>query len=236
MGSKVIKRISAPRTWPIPRKVGGRFITKPNPGGHSLEHTLPLVVVFRDVLKKAETRKEVKRILYNNTIQVDGVRRKDLAYPFGLLDTLYIKEINEAYRLVMNTRGKLELLEIPPEEVNKKIVKIKVKKHIKGGDIQLGLDDGRTIIVKKEDKDKYKVGDSLFIEVPSQKILDIYKLEPGCWIYISKGRHAGVKGKFKSLEQDNDIMILETDKGDIRVKKEYGIIISKPDQDPPIKI
>ncbi len=234
MGKRHLKRISAPRTWPIKRKEGGRFIIKPLPGGYKLEHTLPLAVVIRDLLGKALTRKEVKRILHNRLVEVDKRVRTRINHPVCFMDTIYFKEINEAYRLILNDKGKLSLITIPVEEAEKKIVRIEGKKHIRGGDIQLALSGGRTMIIKKEDKDKYKIGESLLIKLPSQEIIDQYKIENNSWIYIYKGKHAGKKGLLLGI--DEDLITLKVGEEEVKTRKEYGIVISKPNQEPSIKI
>ena len=234
MGKRHLKRISAPRTWPIPRKTGGRFIIKPLPGGQVLEHTLPLGVILRDLLKKANTRKEVKRILHERLVEVDCRTRRRIEHPVGLFDTIRMPTIKEAYRVILDKHGKLGLIEIPLEEAEKKIVRINVKKHIHGGDLQLGLSDGRTMIIKKEDKDKYKVGDSLLIKLPSQEVLDHYKPEKDSWVYIFRGKHAGKIGILQEIEEG--LIILKVDEEEIRTRKDYGIVISHPGQEPVIRL
>ena len=43
-GKEHLKRVAAPRTWPITRKTS-KWVAKPSPGPHSQEHGMPLVVV-----------------------------------------------------------------------------------------------------------------------------------------------------------------------------------------------
>jgi small subunit ribosomal protein S4e len=54
--------------------------------------------------------------------------------------------------------------------------------------MQLNLHDGRNILSPKK---KYKTGDVLKIEIPSQKILDSYSLEKGNVAVIIGGNHSG---------------------------------------------
>ena len=57
-----LKRIASPKTWKIGRKLH-TFISRPNPGPHSLPMGMPLNIVLRDLLKFADTSYEVRKIL-----------------------------------------------------------------------------------------------------------------------------------------------------------------------------
>lgn len=67
---------------------------------------------------------------------------------------------------------------------------------IKGGKTQLGFHDGRSLI---SDAD-VNVGDSCLIEIPSQKILDVIKLEQGSQVIVIQGLNAGQVGKVEKIE------------------------------------
>ncbi|MBU4143204.1 30S ribosomal protein S4e, partial [Patescibacteria group bacterium] len=83
--SKHLKRYFAPKTWKIKRK-GISFITKPSPGTHKISMSMPLNVILRDVLGYANSNREVKFLLGNKDIAVDGIQRKDYRFPVGLFD------------------------------------------------------------------------------------------------------------------------------------------------------
>ena len=55
MSKRSLKRIAAPRTWPIKRKTT-KWITRPYPGGQNLDHTLQLNLIFKDLLKLNSNR------------------------------------------------------------------------------------------------------------------------------------------------------------------------------------
>jgi small subunit ribosomal protein S4e len=90
--------------------------------------------------------------------------------------------------MLLDQRGKFELVRIPQGKEQWKLCRIESKTSVKGAKTQLGLHDGRSILV---DSDKYKTGDVLKIEVPTQKILDAYKLTKGGIAMIVSGTHAG---------------------------------------------
>src|SRR3989338_5218463 len=106
-----LKRIAAPRTWKIKRKKTV-FVTKPNPGPHSLEYGLHLRLVLNELLNVAKNKKEVNVILNNKNILVDQTIRKDQRFSVGLFDVLSILGINENYRFIFNKKGKLEFIKI----------------------------------------------------------------------------------------------------------------------------
>src|SRR3989339_1732201 len=103
-----LKKIIVPTTWKVERK-GGRFITHPNPGGHSLEFTLPLGSIIRDELELTTTMTETRRLLRQNKVLVDGKRRIDPAFGVGLFDVLSLPE-DHHYRISLDGKGRLCLV------------------------------------------------------------------------------------------------------------------------------
>ena len=139
-----LKRLTVPTTWPIAKK-SSVYIVRPLPS-KSFKSSVPLVVVFREMLNIAKTSKEVKQILLNNYVFVDGVRRTDVKDVVGLFDTVEIKGTGEAYRLVMNKFKKLELISIKAEEANVRPSKIVGKTILKKGKVQLNFLNGHNLI------------------------------------------------------------------------------------------
>ena len=76
MAKKHLKRLDMPKTWQIKRK-GIAYVARPKPGPHNFKLGLPLTVMLRDIMKIAKTKRDVKNILNNNEVLVDGVRRKE---------------------------------------------------------------------------------------------------------------------------------------------------------------
>lgn len=185
--SNEIKRLTAPRSWPVKRKTSA-WITKPSPGAHSIEESIPVNVVLRDLLHLCQTAKEVRQLLHEKLVLVDGKVATNLKQGIGLMDVLSLPKINTHYRMVLDRRGKLQLVQVPEAKAAWKLVRIENKSTVPGGKTQLNLHDGRNLLVEK---DGYKTGDVLKIEVPSQKILDHYKLDKGSMVLITSGAHVG---------------------------------------------
>ena len=71
-----LKNLVAPRSWTRHEK-SKRFIVKSTPGPHSLKTSIPLIVLIRNILCLAKTKKEVVSILVNKEVFVDGIARKE---------------------------------------------------------------------------------------------------------------------------------------------------------------
>ncbi|NPA86837.1 MAG: 30S ribosomal protein S4e [Candidatus Diapherotrites archaeon] len=198
-GRRHLKRIAAPKSWKIKRKSRfGVWVTKPSPGPHPQERSIPLRILVRDYLGLARNAREADFIIKRGEILVDGKVRKDPKFPVGLFDVVEIPKVEKVYRIILDEKGRLVPKEISESEKGYKIVRIERKKMVRGGRVQLGTHDGRSFLLKETD---LKPGDVLKIEVPSQNIVESYKLEPGNLVYILSGRHAGTIGTVKEIEK-----------------------------------
>lgn len=223
MGSKVEKhlsRMAMPKSWNLVRK-STKWVTRPNPGAHPMSMGIPLNIVLREMLGYAKTAIEVKRLL--NTLEwlVDGKRRKDPKFIVGIMDIITVPKINKHYRMVLNKKGKLMTIEISESEAKIKPCKIKGKSQLKGK-IHLNLYDGRNILVEKGE---FKVGDTVLIEVPSQKIKDTIKLEKGNLIYLTGGKYIGDIGTVEDIKEDK--IMFKIGNESVETSKRYAFVIGK---------
>jgi len=201
-----LKRLAAPRIFPIPRKrPHGKYIVKPSPGPHPKEYSVPLAIVLRDILGYAKTLREARKIIAQRLVYIDGRVITDYKFPVGLMDVLYIRRVDKYWR-VLPHRKRILFHEITPEEARFKIVKIVNKRYVKNGWIQINLDDGRNILFKVENEEerreilgKYKTWDALKISIPDQKILAHYPLQEEMYGLIMGGTHAGEHGKIVKI-------------------------------------
>src|SRR3989338_7859124 len=157
-----LKRLPSPKWWPIERKTK-KYVISPKPGPHSSEKCIPLGLIIRDVLKHAETLKEVKTILNDNKVKVDGKIIRDYRFPVGLMDVVAVGDEN--YRILINKKG-LYLKNISESESKIKLLVIKNKTALKKGKIQINFHDGTNKLVAGDDKlSKIKTGDSVLIDI-----------------------------------------------------------------------
>jgi len=219
-----LKRLVMPREWPLSKKAE-KFVVSPIPGPHPKMRCIPLQVIIRDILGYAESAREARKILNEGKVLVDGKVRKEAKFPVGLMDVIEIPEIKEYYRVVLGKSG-LFLQKIPKSETSLKLCRIQGKKTLKKGIQQLNLHDGRNINV---DKDVYRVGDSILIHLPDQKILKHFKLQPGSPAVVISGRNTGVSGKIKDIRERKSMLEKSTVKIDAKDKvietlKEYVMV------------
>jgi small subunit ribosomal protein S4e len=180
------KRLSVDKARMIKRKEN-KFTIKCNAGPHNSKQSIPLGFLIRDILKLATNKKETKKILNQGKIKVDGKERKDIKFPVGLFDFISIEGTKENYRMLLDSKGRLKAKKIEEKKATK-LCKITGKKKIKGNKIQLNTNDGRTFIEKKTE---LKVGDTIKISLPEQKIIQELKEKKGNLAYVTGGKHAG---------------------------------------------
>ncbi len=191
-----LKRLSAPKVWRIPRKVA-KWAIKPSPGPHPADRCIPLLYIIRDYLGYADTAKEARKIISAGKVLIDGRAVRDYRFPVGFMDVVSLPDLGEHYRVLMSPKGYMALVKISEEHAKWKLVRVENKTTVKGGRTQLNLHDGRNILVEE---DNYKTGDVLKIEVPSQKILAVYKFDPGNISMIIGGTHFGRMGFIQKIE------------------------------------
>ncbi|HIE41481.1 MAG TPA: 30S ribosomal protein S4e [Candidatus Aenigmarchaeota archaeon] len=191
-----LKRSSMPIFWPLSRKKK-RFVFVPSPGPHPKKECIPLAIIVRDVFKFCELGKETKKIIKNKELLIDLKERTDHRFPVGLMDILTIKKKNENYLVLPSPKG-FEFKKISDKEASFKYSKIIGKRLLKKG-LQLNLHDGRNLLLSKEEKDKYKVGDTLKINLKTKKIEKILSYRERADVLIIKGANRGAKGKIKEI-------------------------------------
>ena len=89
-----MKRLAAPRSWPLKRKENV-FTTKQCPGSHSVEESVPAALMLRDILKVCDTSREAKRIVGNRDLLVDGKPVRSVKAPVGIMDVVAIPAMDQ---------------------------------------------------------------------------------------------------------------------------------------------
>ena len=223
MGKLHIKRINAPKTWPIKRKES-KWVTRPKPGSQILKRTISINTIFKEMLNKVGTLKEVKAILNKELVKVNGVVRKKPDFPVCVLDVITIKDEN--YRLLINPKGKLFMHPVKKEDAQIKLRKIIGKKVLKGNKLQINFQDGNNLISKDT---KLKVLDTLVYNGKEQK--DHLKLEEGSIIYLLDGKQVGKMGVIKQIIPRKGVQLaritFKTGKEEFETLREFAFVIGK---------
>jgi small subunit ribosomal protein S4e len=195
-GRNKMKRLAAPRSWDISRK-SQRFVFKPLPGPHPIEVSYPLGVVVRDLASMASLSRELKFMMKTGKVTVDGRHRKTPRFPVGLFNVVSVPLEGVDFRLVPSPKG-LALAKVSGNEARTKLCSIQTKTKVKGGHIQYGLHDGRSVV---DDALNLSPGDSVLIEVPSQKVLGQAKLAKGSLGLVLTGDRAGQLGTISDVKK-----------------------------------
>ncbi|MHB1867336.1 MAG: 30S ribosomal protein S4e [Nitrososphaerales archaeon] len=186
-GSLKVKRSTVPAFWQIARK-DKRFVVRTAPGPHPKSYSYPLLVVLRDILGLAKTRREAISVLANGQIKVDGRVVKSEAFPIGLMDVIDLTNVGKSYRMVPSY-GRLVPVEIAENEKDLKLCMVKSKRTARGAKIGYGLHDGRIIFPEAEVD--IKPGDGCVIKIPTQEFQGSFRLNKGNLALLIKGERSG---------------------------------------------
>lgn len=215
-----MKCLRAPNTWGLLRKENV-FTTNPNPGAHPLRLGMAVSTVFKR-LGIVETTRECKKLLQAKEVLVDGKRVRDHRRLVGFMDLISLPETKEVYRVLLNQKGRLVASKVVAKESSQKLSKVTGKKVIGKDKIQINL-GSRNILLKEN---KYKVGDSLLLEVPSQKVLESFSLDKGNAILIIGGKHIGEQGILERVGGQR--ILFKNEEGKlITTLKQYAFILGK---------
>ena len=200
-GSKKLKRQMAPQFWGIERK-SKRFVVTVKPGSHGKNRSIPTAVFLRDMLKVVTTLREAKVAIYSGSVKVDGVVRKSLHHSIGLMDVVELDNVEDVYRMIPADGKLLRPIKINESEKTKKLVQVTSKTTIKGGRMQIGFHDGRSLISDT----KVSLGDACLMQIPEQKILQVIPLEIGCQVLVTRGINAGQIGTVDGVEKGTFVL------------------------------
>lgn len=208
-----LKRHAIPKSWPIKRK-GTAFVVKPMLG---FSDSLPILIILRDLLKVADNRKEVKKMIHQKSILLNGRAVRDEKEGVLLFDVITLVPSKKNYKLTMLQNDKLNVEEIKENEAGVKIAKIVNKKVLRGKKIQLNLSDGRNFLSNI----KCNVNDSVLINLKEKKIEKCLPFVEKSEVIVFDGKHSGEKGKIEKI--DNERKIAEIDNG----KENISILIKQ---------
>ena len=190
------KRLSVPKSWPVERKEE-TFTVKADAGPHG-ESGVPLLIILRDVLGYADSRKEARYALNEGNVEINGKAISDEERPVGMFDIVAFEEREEYYRVFPDEGGRLSLTPIDEESAQSKLGKIVNKTNVPGGDVQLTLHDGHTLLV--EDDSEYSVDDSIVIANEDDEIVAHFEYEAGALVTAVDGAHAGQIGQIDEIQ------------------------------------
>jgi len=208
---KHLKRLAAPRHWML-AKLGGIYAPRPSPGPHKLRECLPLVLVLRNRLRYALTRREVIMIAMRRLVKIDGKVRTDPNYPAGFQDVISIDKTGELFRLLYDVKGRFVLHKISEKEGTFKLCRVVqvgiAKKATIGRNPFINgslsaipyvvTHDGRTI---RYPDPLIKTNDTVKLDLASGKIVEFAKFDLGNMVMITRGANIGRIGLIANVEK-----------------------------------
>ena len=197
-------RRSIPKTWPVPKKAHP-YIHVPK-SSNKKEHSISLVVILRDMLKKSRNFKETKKIIRSGEIKVNGKVRKNEKFGVGLFDILEIPKLNKSYTLTLTQGNILELKEIKENKL--KIAKVLGKKIQNKNIIQINLLGGINII----SKEKINLNDSVIVDLSKNQIAKIIPLKKDALVFITSGKWVGKTAKIENIKFQKADLLIENKK------------------------
>ncbi len=204
-----LKRQASPKNWPIERK-GTTYVVKSN---FSFKEGVPVLILLRDMLKLAQNRSEVKRIIHSNQVLVNERKVKDEKNNVLFFDTVTVIPLKKSYRMELTENGKFFLKEIKESEAEKKIAKIVNKKTLKGKKVQLNLNDGRNFLSDI----KCNVNDSVEINLKDGKIGKCLALKEKAKVVIFAGKHIGSTGEIAHLNPEEKTAEIKIENKEINI-------------------
>ena len=223
------KRLSVPNSWPVERKEE-TYTTKAGAGPHG-EDGVPLLIVLRDVLGYADSKKEARYALDRDSVLVNGTPAADERRPIGMFDILAFREREEYYRVFPDEGGRLSLTPMDAESAGSKLGKIVEKRQVPGGDTQLTLHDGRTLLVDEDAP--YATNDSIVVSNDDEEVVAHFTYEEGALVTAVRGAHAGRIGSIDEIEvtpgsSANNVRIEDVEgDDDFETVEEYVVVIDE---------
>jgi small subunit ribosomal protein S4e len=193
-----LKRLDAPDSWHISKKTNV-FITKTAPGPHNA-NAMPVAVWLRDHMGIARNMKEVKQILSQKDIIINGRPCRDPKIGIGIFDIISLPRTGKHYRILRDKKGRHRTIEINDEAARTRLAKIRNKTIISGGRVQLNLRFGGNVIADN----RYKPQDSVVLSlVPEERfrIVDHFPFAVGNMAMVIGGRHSGKVARIVAIEK-----------------------------------
>ncbi|MBI2632269.1 hypothetical protein HYW75_04655 [Candidatus Pacearchaeota archaeon] len=204
-------RQAASTKLPIQRK-GTKYVAKART---FVNDSVPVVIATRDMLKLARTAREVRKMINEKMLKINGRIVKDYRDSICLFNQF---EAGKTFQLILLRTGKFAFKELNKAEYM--VFKVKGKNIIKKGKIQLNLHDGTNILI---DKKNIVNGDSVYLD-DKKKIVNHISLEKGGKAFVIRGKHQGLYGVIESIE-DNNVSVKLENGGTVNLKKDILFVL-----------
>ncbi len=210
--SRHMKRLASPNYMAVGRKVA-TFVTKPNPGRHTLESSLALSTFIKEKLELARSTGEARKAIKGGRIEVNGRIIREPKYPIGFGDVIRIVPSDESYWVHVGKYGVFEAMK-SNRKIEQKALKVVGKYLARGGKLMLRLSNGNVMHTDQQ----VRVNDSVLLQ--GSKISGVIKFEKGAKCLVVKGIHAPEQGIIKQIDagtaQREATVVIESKEGDFQ--------------------
>jgi small subunit ribosomal protein S4e len=224
-----LKRLRAPDSWHISKKTN-TFVTKTVPGPHNA-NAMPVAVWLRDHMGFVRNQKEVRQVLAQRDIIINGRTCRDPRMGIGIFDIISLPKIGKHYRILRDKKGRHKTIEIDAESAKTRLAKIKGKTMIPGGKIQLNLRYGANIIADN----RFKPGDSVVISLQPEDrfaIIDHFPCAVGNMAMVIGGKHSGKIARITAIHKmsgsvPNSVSLEEADGSKFDTISDYIYMVGR---------
>jgi small subunit ribosomal protein S4e len=193
-GSNHFVRMRASKNIGVVSRKKVKWLLAPEPGTHRKAESISTGVLLRDVLGRAISIHEVKKILNSGGLFVDGKKITEAKFPVGIMDIISEPAEKKTYRMSLDG-PRLVPREVKAESAARKYLKVVGKSVVAGGKISIAFHDGRNYLGDKH----LNTGDTCVFGVPDFKIITHIKLAPGALCLVMKGKHMGEVAKLDKI-------------------------------------
>lgn len=212
-----LKSFTVPKSWSLKKKENV-FTVRPLPGAHPNNLSVSFTHMIR-TMNLGSTVKEIKKVVNNRSVLVDRKPVRNHKFPVGFMDVITFIPMDESYRVLIDTKGKLKYNKVSDSDSKFKISKVLSKSILKGGKTQLNLSSGRNTLSDAE----CSVGDSVVLSLPEQKVDKVLKMEKGAKVFLLGGRHIGHSGIVEDIS--GNTIWFKTGDGVFETLKEYAFVV-----------
>ncbi len=165
---------------PIRRK-GTKYIAR---AASHVFTAVPVLIAVRDMLKIARTAAEVKHLIHNKLLKINGKLVRDMHESIKLFNLF---EADKNYLLTLSSTGRFIFKET---KLHERLCKVVNRRLIEQGKTQLNLHDGSNLITKGD----IAIGDSVYLDFAG-KMVKHKALAKGASVFVIAGKYAGLDSK-----------------------------------------
>lgn len=189
--------LAAPKYFGIYRK-HQRYVIKPNPGRHSMERCVPILLVAKK-LGVSQGSVEAANAIKNGLMLVNGKPVREVKFPVGLNDLIEFKGTGKYCIIGIEKHGRITFEELKKADYENQLFRV-IGKYMSGNkQIMIRLHDGSNA---KGNKD-IKVNDSVIIDSKRSVKMRV-PLQVGAQCFVISGVHVGTKGSISSIKEGTE--------------------------------